>query len=405
MRKLMLLAGVGALSVSLPVVAKENQGRGRGGGQQAEQSHGGGHGKAERGRGGGNRQVERVRGGGNDRAERGRIGGNGNAERRGRGSDARVTVSRGQEIRAERRRGNEERVRQADRRGNDDRTERRANRDQRRIERALRDERQQVREARQQQRAVRQDVRQAQRLQRRDWNDWSERRLIVAERFGNDFQLFDGRRGRGIGRNGCPPGLARQNAQCMPPGQLRKAQLIGQSLPFSSLGYNVPDRYAYRFVDGDDWYYRYDDEGYVYRFDRGSDLVNSVYPLYGSDLYIGEPLPLGYDVYNVPLAYRPYYADGGDYLYRYDDSAIYQVDSDTMLIEGIVALLTGGVGGLGGLGIGDTLPGGYDVYNVPMDYRDDYVDSDEAWYRYADGSIYEVDPQTRLIEEVISLIA
>ena len=32
MRKLMLLAGVAALSVSLPVVAKENQGRGKGGG-------------------------------------------------------------------------------------------------------------------------------------------------------------------------------------------------------------------------------------------------------------------------------------------------------------------------------------------------------------------------------------
>ena len=149
----------------------------------------------------------------------------------------------------------------------------------------------------------------------------------------------------------------------------------------------------------------YDDEGYVYRFERDSDLVNSIYPLYGSDLYVGQPMPLGYDVYNVPLSYRPYYADNDDYLYRYDDSAIYQVDSDTNLIEGIVALLTGGVGGLGGLGIGDTLPGGYDAYNVPMDYRDDYVDSDDAWYRYADGSIYEVDPQTRMIEEIISLIA
>ena len=69
-----------------------------------------------------------------------------------------------------------------------------------------------------------------------------------------------------------------------------------------------------------------------------------------------------------------------------------------------MALLTGGTNGLGGLGVGDRLPAGYDVYNVPFDYRDRYADSNDAWYRYADGSIYEVDPQTRLIESVISLL-
>ena len=190
----------------------------------------------------------------------------------------------------------------------------------------------------------------------------------------------------------------------MPPGQLRKAQYIGQRLPLMNLGYNVPDRYSYRFADSDQWLYRYDNEGYVYRFDRGSGLVNSITALFGNDLLIGEPMPLGYDVYNVPMSYRSYYPDGGDYRYRYDDGAIYQVNSQNNLVEGIVALLTGGVGGLGGLGIGDSLPSGYDAYNVPMDYRDEYADSDDSWYRYADGSIYEVDPQTRLIEEVISLL-
>jgi hypothetical protein len=261
-----------------------------------------------------------------------------------------------------------------------------------------------IRQAREQRREYRHQFREARRGQSRDWSDWSERRLIAAERFQDD--LLNWREGRrGVGRNGCPPGLARQNAWCMPPGQLRKAQFIGQSLPIANWAYNVPDRYTYRFVDSDDFYYRYDDEGYVYQFDRDNDLVSSIVPLFGSDLFVGEPLPLGYDVYNLPLAYRPYYQDNSDSLYRYDDSAIYQVDPESRLIEGIVALLTGGVGGLGGLGIGDMLPSGYDAYNVPLDYRDQYIDSDEAWYRYADGSIYEVDPQTRLIEEVISLIA
>jgi hypothetical protein len=46
----------------------------------------------------------------------------------------------------------------------------------------------------------------------------------------------------------------------------------------------------------------------------------------------------------------------------------------------------------------------YDAYNVPLDYRDTYYDTDDAMYRYADGSIYQVDPTSRLIESVISLL-
>ena len=33
--------------------------------------------------------------------------------------------------------------------------------------------------------------------------------------------------------------------------RLQRAQLIGQRLPFSSLGYNIPDQYRYRFMDND----------------------------------------------------------------------------------------------------------------------------------------------------------
>jgi hypothetical protein len=62
------------------------------------------------------------------------------------------------------------------------------------------------------------------------------------------------------------------------------------------------------------------------------------------------------------------------------------------------------MGGLGGLGVGDLLPSGYDAYNVPLDYRDTYYDTPDAMYRYADNSIYQVDPQSRMIEEVISLL-
>ena len=74
------------------------------------------------------------------------------------------------------------------------------------------------------------------------------------------------------------------------------------------------------------------------------------------------------------------------------------------MVDGVAALLTSGVGGLGGLGVGDRLPLGYDVYNVPLDYRDRYVDGPDSWYRYADGSIYQVDPETQLIQAVISML-
>jgi hypothetical protein len=243
-------------------------------------------------------------------------------------------------------------------------------------------------------------VREARDTERRDWRGWTERRLAVADPLGSP-------RGRrlAIGPAGCPPGLARQNVYCMPPGQLRKAQRLGQRLGISSLGYNIPDSYRYRFMDNDRFIYRYGNDGTVYRFDRGSGLVNSIIPLTSTGLLPGEPLPLGYyDVYNVPFAYRGYYPDSRDYLYRYDGNSIYRVNSSNMMVDGVVALLTGGTGGLGALGVGDRLPLGYSAYNVPLAYRDTYYDTPDSLYRYADGSIYQVDPTTQLIQAVISML-
>ena len=354
MRSLMLLAGVGALALAMPVLALD-QDRGRGG------------------RGG--PAAEAKQKGGGDRAERRRGGGEAQAERRGRGNAERA-AGKGREARDERR---------ADRR-----VERRA-------ERATREPR---REGRQARRAddrfeARRPIREARREDRRDWRRWLVRR---SDRRGDRARLVPA-------RGFCPPGLAMQNRFCMPPGQLRKARLIGERLPLVRAAYNVPVRYRYRFADDGDWLYRYDAAGYVYRFDRDNGLVAAVFPLFASDLMVGEPLPLGYEVYNVPLAYRSYYPDSADYRYRYDDGAIYRIDPQTRLVESIVALLTGGVGGLGALGVGDMLPTGYDAYNVPLEHRDTYYDSDEHLYRYADGALYQVDPQTRLIEAVISLLA
>lgn len=380
MRKLMLLAGVAALAASMPALADaQERGRGGGKGQAAEAQQ----------KGGGKNRAERARGG----------------ERQARGNER-----RGREARAERQ-GQREARAEARGRGNG-RSEQRLDRDQRRAEQAIRGERQQIRDARRDARAertvrveARDDRREARRDDRRDWRGWTERRMIARDRSGDDFTLR-GERGRAlaVGPQGCPPGLARQNAFCMPPGQLRKARLIGQRLPLARLSYNVPERYRYRFSDDSRYFYRWSDDRSVYRFDRSSGLVSAVFPVVSSGLFLGEPLPLGYDVYNVPFAYRSSYPDTRDAFYRYDDGAIYRVDSGSRLVDGIVALLTGGSGGLGGLGVGDRLPAGYDVYNVPFDYRDTYFDTDRSMYRYADGSVYRVDPTTRLIEAVLSLL-
>ena len=71
----------------------------------------------------------------------------------------------------------------------------------------------------------------------------------------------------------------------------------------------------------------------------------------------------------------------------------------TQLISALVALVTGT-----NFGVGQMLPAGYDVYNVPYQYRDRYYDDDRYMYRYADGHIYQVDPTTRLISAVIDAI-
>jgi hypothetical protein len=39
------------------------------------------------------------------------------------------------------------------------------------------------------------------------------------------------------------------------------------------------------------------------------------------------------------MDYRDQYQDGDDYLYRYDDGNIYQVDAKTQLIQSIVEML------------------------------------------------------------------
>jgi hypothetical protein len=85
---------------------------------------------------------------------------------------------------------------------------------------------------------------------------------------------FDGPAGYGVG--GCPPGLAKKNNGCLPPGQAKKLYGVGQRLP---LGYGSP--YAYNQIPYDvraryglppagSYYYG---DGYLYRVDPRTMLI------------------------------------------------------------------------------------------------------------------------------------
>lgn len=274
---------------------------------------------------------------------------------------------------------------------------------------------------------------------------------------GFDDDRFDGDRfvsDRGL-IDGCPPGLWKKTPACVPPGQAKK--LLGGALPLAyrdrllPLGlrdlYRDDDDYLYRLGDGylyrvdrrtslvesllpllggglipgqlfpsaygnyyvppqyqafypdtPDDYYRFAN-GYVYEIDRDTGMIESAIPLLAGGYGMGQMLPISYSAYNVPYQYRSFYPDGDDYMYRYAPGAIYQVDPSTRLITAVASLLAGN-----GLSVGQPLPMGYSAYNVPLAYRDQYYDTSDAWYRYNNGYIYQVDPTTQLVTSIIRAI-
>jgi hypothetical protein len=285
----------------------------------------------------------------------------------------------------------------------------------------------------------------------------------VPARFANSFN-------RGL-IDGCPPGLWKKANGCLPPGQANK--ILGHSLRdaqrIAALN-TVPYSLRAFYPDSDDYYYRYGD-GYLYRVDRSSSLINSVMPLlfggympgsyfpsafspyysagntfpnwysnpyvpdyygwnafypdtpyvdyrylngnvYGVDPYsgmienviptyaygygVGQVLPASYGYYNVPYEYRNLYYNTPDYNYWYAPGAIYQVDPTSQLITAVASLLAPG------LTVGQPLPMGYGAYNVPYAYRSTYYDTPNAWYRYNNGYIYQVDPTTQLVTAIVA---
>lgn len=183
--------------------------------------------------------------------------------------------------------------------------------------------------------------------------------------------------------DGCPPGRG-----CLPPGQVK--QLYANSRPYDDW---------WRWRPAQDAAYRYD-SGYVYRINPTTQAIVSYVPVLGGALAVGNPWPSSYAVQPAPDYYADYYGYYDQpYDYRYADNVLYGVDPQSNQIEQIAALLTGS-----DWTIGQQMPQGYGVYNVPYDYRSEYYDTPDAMYRYDDGYIYRMDPTTQLIQAAIQLL-
>lgn len=191
---------------------------------------------------------------------------------------------------------------------------------------------------------------------------------------------------RNVYIQGCPPGLAKKNNGCLPPGQARQIARADR---------RWDDWYWSRTRDDGRW--RYED-GYVYRVaDNGG--VAGWLPVLGGALGLGNLWPQQYQYAPAPQYYTDYWRVNEGYDYRYADGVMYGVDPQTQAIGSVVALLTGQQ-----WDIGQRMPSGYDVYNVPYAYRGRYADTADSWYRYNDGYVYQVDPTTQLVQAVIQLL-
>lgn len=388
MRMLMACVSAAALAISVPALSQGNSHNNgnRGGGPQADRGNQGGpSARGNPNRGGQNGREARGRG--NDRERGGPPPGRGNGQQdRGNGNDRVATRGNGQERAANRGNGQD----RAANRGNGrdraaDRGPTRVNPGQaNRNARADDDRRGPPNRGRVATRFAGNDFYTERRWNDRDYRDriWSLQRTNWQGRF-------------------CPPGLARQNELCAPPGQYRKLYnrgarwdrtnivspdwFVASSISSLLFGNNL-GRYDYRYIDG-----------YAYRIDPETRLVMAALPLLGGALGIGQTLPSDYLSYNVPVQYRPFYQDDM-YNYRYGSNAIFRTDPETNMILGVSELLAND------FVVGQRVPTGYPVYNVPYAYRNQYYDTPQYNYRYNNGQIFRIDPETQLVLAAIDIL-
>ncbi|APE27042.1 hypothetical protein [Aurantiacibacter gangjinensis] len=337
--KLLLTSISAAALLAAPVLAQGN-GNGNRGNDRAAQQDNRGNGNANRGNRGGGQEARGNRGGGNGNANRGNRGGP--PEVRGNGNRGGPPQARGND------RGGPPVARGNGNRGNDNAFRGNGNGN------------------------------------RGGGND------RIGIRY-DDGPVLDFRRDTRRIADGCPPGLARKYNGCRPPGLARQQDR-------DSYRRYAPDWWGYGDAFGDRRGSYFYDDGFLLRLGDGG-RISGFIPLLGGALSIGNAWPDDYRYARVPAYYESYYGLGPADRYRYADDVIYRMDPETAAITGIAALLTGN-----DFTVGQRMPRGYDVYNVPYSYRDRYYDRPDAMYRYNNGYVYEIDPETMLVASAIELL-
>lgn len=190
----------------------------------------------------------------------------------------------------------------------------------------------------------------------------------------------------------CPPGLGKRSTGCLAPGS---AMTTAGDRPYRDRYFGAYRPALFGMPTRARANYAYKDGYLIPVSGSGLDIV----PLLGGALAAGRLWPEGYP--NLPIAdwQRKFFGLENPRNYRYADNVIYRVDPQTSAIQSVVALLTGM-----DFAVGQPMPAGYDVYNVPGPYRARYSDTDDTLYRYADGRVYEIDPATNLIARAIDLV-
>ncbi len=165
------------------------------------------------------------------------------------------------------------------------------------------------------------------------WRDWND----------GDWDRHFAYRGLPAAYVGCPPGLAKKSVACVPPGLARSA-FVGMQLPNYYSDNVLPLSLRDLYYDTPDYYYRYGD-GYAYRVNRNDNLISALLPLIGAGFGVGQAFPYYQQPnYYVPSSYQSFYPDTPYDYYRYDDGYVYRVDAGSGLIEDVIPLLDRGYG-------------------------------------------------------------
>ncbi|MEX0341590.1 MAG: hypothetical protein AB3N06_03300 [Erythrobacter sp.] len=191
---------------------------------------------------------------------------------------------------------------------------------------------------------------------------------------------------------GCPPGFTSRKNGCLAPDQ--SARPTTGTVFWNGYEYG-PDLLGVANYGPGRFLY---ESGYLLRREGETGIAGYI-PLLGGALAIGNPWPVRYESPELPDYYVDYFDLGSRDAYRFADNVIYRVDPDNTAITSIAALLTGDE-----FEVGRPMPSGYEVYNVPYSFRNQYADAADAWYRYSDGYVYRIDPQTQVVTAAIALL-